>query len=317
MVKSDPPVETIPLTCSTQSLPPVKGAHNIQVSATGDTKRIFEREREGGKKQPFRVDGGREWQFRWNSFYLCFQLQRWNVKIISNGEKVFVLCEEAVTTIDVQWVEWEHEQSFLFTWDEMAHSVVAAILLSFSLVREAISIDLLDANAMGQGEIVSQANGANASGNIQRVDMMRVFENSLSLSFTNRSDSITLMCQNPQVVPRPTSRSICDVKAADAAFWMALLITYITTLAILVGLCTRRTLRNNIHAYARETRDRVNITQPSSIDLAFERSTSRVVMDSWMRSPTQQQIKWHVMTFLPASHCSTRSANFLSLSLSQ
>lgn len=162
----------------------------------------------------------------------------------------------------------------------MANSVSAKIIVFFSLASEMMASDLLDQTAMGQGDIVSQANGPNASANIQKVDMMRVFENSLSLSFTNRSDSVTLMCQNPQVVPRPYTRSICDVKASDAAFWMALLITYITTLAILIGLCTRLTVRNNIHAYARETRDRVNITQPSSIDLAFERSTSRVMMDT-------------------------------------
>ena len=68
------------------------------------------------------------------------------------------------------------------------------------------------------------------------VHLLKVFENSISLHFTNRSDKITLVCQDPQVQPKlPTS--VCDISISDVAFWTSALIIYITLLALLLTVC--------------------------------------------------------------------------------
>lgn len=162
----------------------------------------------------------------------------------------------------------------------MVSGVVFAIFVCFTGAQKAIATDSSDQVATGHGASVSLVNGANASGNIQSVDLMRVFQNTISLSFANKSDSITLICQNPQMLPRPSYRSICEITTTDAAFWIAALIIYITTVAILISLCARSTLRNHTHSSSRDTRDCVDFSQPNSIDLTIRRSDSRVVVDS-------------------------------------
>lgn len=65
------------------------------------------------------------------------------------------------------------------------------------------------------------------------VDSMKVFENHISLHFTNRSDRLTLICQNPQVQAEMQT-SVCDMSTADIAYWTWALIIYLTVFALIL-----------------------------------------------------------------------------------
>lgn len=82
------------------------------------------------------------------------------------------------------------------------------------------------------------------------IELTKVHEKTISLYFTNRSDRITLICQqNGNILPTNllnlSKSPLCQIPAREVAFWIIIVITYITIFIIFLIHFVVNDIKNN------------------------------------------------------------------------